>query len=87
MPTESSLCCNSCGSEKRDTFTAEVALHFRGLDGLEKPIVWVFPSIRACLECGVAEFTIPERELTVLTTGAPAEGAVISVTQKIAKAS
>lgn len=86
MPTESYLCCNSCGSDKRDTFTAEVALHFRGLDGLEKPIVWVFPSIRVCLECGVAEFTVPVRELTVLGTGSPVQGAVISVTQKTAKA-
>ena len=30
-----------CGSDKQSKFTAEIAIHFPGLKGLEKPIVWV----------------------------------------------
>jgi len=44
--------------------------------------VWVFPKMRVCLECGLADFVIPERELNVLRHGAPVEGAIISTTQK-----
>ena len=54
-----------------------MALHFPGLDGLNKPIVWVFPKISVCLDCGLAEFIVPEKELEVLRTGAPVEGAVV----------
>jgi hypothetical protein len=30
-----------------------------------------FPELPVRLDCGFTEFTIPERELTVLTTGKP----------------
>ena len=58
--------CKSCGSDKQGKFTAEIAIHFPGLKGLEKPIVWVFPEVLVCLNCGNAEFVVPERELRVL---------------------
>jgi hypothetical protein len=44
----------------------EIAIHFPGVKGLEKPIVWVFPEVLVCLSCGNAEFVVPERELRVL---------------------
>jgi len=47
----------------------EVAIHFPGFKGLDMPIVWVFPKIKICLECGRAEFDIPESELRALKTG------------------
>jgi hypothetical protein len=87
MPSERSPHCNSCASEKQETFSAEIAIHFVGLEGLDKPIVWVFPHVRICLECGISEFSITKRELGVLATGLPAEGAVISISQKRDKAS
>lgn len=49
-----------CGASRK-TFNAEVAFHFPGLDGLKKPIVWVFPQIEVCLTCGAAEFVVPDR--------------------------
>jgi hypothetical protein len=70
--------CASCHSANRSPFTAEIAIHFPGLKGLDKPIVWVFPKLLVCLDCGRAEFTVPDRELKVLQTGLPVEGAVIS---------
>lgn len=69
--------CKQCESENGKLFTAEVAIHFPGLNSLNKPIVWVFPKIQVCLRCGLTEFTIPERELEVLITGKDVEGAVV----------
>ena len=71
------MSCIRCESENRRTFNGEIAIHFPGLEGLTKPLVWVFPKIEVCLCCGQAEFTVPERELGVLVTGEPVEGAVI----------
>jgi len=74
--------CQSCSSERREEFNAEIAIHFPGLAGLDQPIVWVFPRVLVCLNCGFTEFSVPERELSVLRYGIPVEGAVISMTQK-----
>jgi hypothetical protein len=32
------------------------------MKGLNIPTVWVFPRILVCLDCGQAQFTIPEVE-------------------------
>ena len=69
--------CTSCESQKQETFSSEIAIHFPGLAGLHKPIVWMFPKVSVCLDCGLARFFVPERELKVLRTGAPVEGAAI----------
>jgi hypothetical protein len=71
------MTCKRCDSENLSTFTGEVAIHFLGFTGLDKPIVWVFPQLAVCLKCGFTEFTIPERELSVLVKGTPVDGAVI----------
>jgi hypothetical protein len=63
------MTCTSCGSENQDEFPAEIALHFPGLKGLEKPIVWVFPSVLVCLNCGNAVFVVPRTELRRLEKG------------------
>jgi hypothetical protein len=71
MDSESTPRCASCESENKRTFTGEIAIHFPGLAGLEKPIVWVLPHVSVCLDCGFAEFSIPVKELEVLRTGTP----------------
>ena len=58
--------CKSCQSENEGTFNGEMALHHPGLEGLQEPIVWVFPKVSVCLNCGFAEFTVPEQELQEL---------------------
>ena len=60
------MVCRSCGLEKLSKFVGELAIHFPGLKNLDKPTVWVFPEISVCLNCGDAEFAVPERELFVL---------------------
>ena len=71
------MTCKRCRSDSHSVFNGETAIHFPGLKGLDKPIVWVFPKLAVCLECGLTEFTIPERELSVLATGEAVAGAVV----------
>ena len=60
------MSCKSCQSDNVRDRNGEVAIHFPGLKGLNKPIVWVFPKLLVCLNCGVTEFAIPEAELRQL---------------------
>jgi len=67
--------CQSCGSENTRKFGSEIGLHFAGMRGLERPIVFVFPEVAVCLNCGHAEFSVPETELSVLESNTPVENA------------
>ena len=63
------MSCKSCKSENQNIFNGEIAIHFPGLKGLDEPIVWVFPKLVVCLDCGFTEFAIPEAELRQLAEG------------------
>ena len=69
------MSCQSCQSEHQSNFNGEVAIHHPGLKGLDKPFVWVFPKLVVCLDCGFVEFTVPEKELSVLVQGDAADAA------------
>jgi hypothetical protein len=56
----------------RKKFGGEVAIHFPGLKNIDKPVVWVFPELVICLDCGIAQFTVPEAELRLLREGGAA---------------
>jgi len=43
-----------------------MAIHYPGLKNIDKPVVCVFPELVVCLDCGTAEFAVPEAELRVL---------------------
>ena len=64
------MACEKCDSGNQGTFNGEVAIHFPGLKGLNKPIVWVLPKLVVCMNCGFTEFAIPETELRQLVEGA-----------------
>jgi hypothetical protein len=64
--------CKSCGSVNQSKFSAEMDIHFLGLNNIDKPVVWVFPEVVVCLDCGNAEFVVPEAELRQLAMGAAA---------------
>jgi hypothetical protein len=63
------MSCRSCGSVSQSKFMGEIGIHFPGLKNIDKPIVWVFPEIVVCLDCGTAEFAVPEAELRRLAEG------------------
>ena len=60
------MVCKQCSSDNQRPFTSDVAIHFPGLKGLDKPIVWVYTKLLVCLNCGFTEFAIPETELRQL---------------------
>jgi hypothetical protein len=61
-----------CGSDNQRKFSTEMNFHFPGYEGLDKPTVWIFPEVVVCLDCGLAELTVPEAELRTLAKGATA---------------
>jgi hypothetical protein len=61
--------CKSCGSTNRGKFNGEIAIHLPGQKTSTKPVVWVFPRLVVCLDCGTAEFAVPEAELHELAKG------------------
>jgi hypothetical protein len=61
--------CNSCGSVNQKKFIGEMGIRSPGLNGLNKPIVFVFPQLVICIDCGTAEFVMPEAELRELAKG------------------
>jgi hypothetical protein len=63
------MSCKSCRSENQRTFNGEIAIHFPGLKGLDKPIVWVYPKLLVCMNCGFTEFAVPETEFRKLAEG------------------
>jgi hypothetical protein len=77
VPTQGNIPCKSCQSLHQETFNGELAIHFSGIAGLKKPIVWTFPKLVVCLDCGLTEFSIPERELHVLVDGTVNDGAMV----------
>jgi hypothetical protein len=46
-----------------------MGIHFPGLKNIDKPVVWLFPELVVCLDCGAAEFAVPEEELRQLAKG------------------
>jgi len=65
--------CPSCASTRRMEFLGEICLHFLGgLESLHKPLIWVFPKVLVCLDCGSAQFSIPEAELRTLAKSSAA---------------
>jgi hypothetical protein len=59
------VACDSCESNRKD-FPAEIAMHFKGLENVDKPAVLVFADVSTCLKCGDARLVIPEKELREL---------------------
>ena len=66
FPSGVGVSCKSCGSVDQSKFSGEMAIHFPGLKNIDKPVVWVFPELVVCLNCGTAQFAVPEAELRLL---------------------
>ena len=58
--------CKSCQSENLRSFNGELGIHHPGREGLDKSLVFVFPVLMVCLNCGFAEFTVPQPQLQKL---------------------
>ena len=71
---EVGISCKMCASVNQKKFSAEMGIHFPELKNIDKPVVWVFPKVVVCLDCGTAEFAVPEEELRQLAKGDAAAG-------------
>ncbi len=60
------MSCQLCGSGNEAEFASEMIIHFSGLKNLDKPGVWVFSNVLACLKCGCSHFTVPKTELATM---------------------
>lgn len=64
------MTCVSCGSQSIDKFLTEIAIHVHS-DDRRVPLVFVFPRILVCMDCGkleiADEFAIPGDELRKLS--------------------
>ena len=63
---EGDMSCRSCGLGNQRKFAAEMSVHVLGLENVDKPVVWVFPRLLVCMDCGFTELTIAENELHLL---------------------
>lgn len=60
------MSCRSCGLENQRKFAAEMSVHALGVANVDKPVVWVFPKLLVCMDCGFTELMIAEDELRLL---------------------
>jgi hypothetical protein len=65
------MCCLLCVSGTEAEFSAELMVHFSGLENLDKPGALVFSKILVCLDCGSSRFTIPAAKLALLAQATP----------------
>ena len=78
------MSCKRCESDKLKDFSAKIAIHSPGQEGLNKPHVFLFPKLMACLDCGFTEFVIPndQREkLQALSSGR--EGSLVRILPEV----
>lgn len=63
-PLPNSETCAFCGSDEVRGFNSEVAIHpeRRGDEIPYKPLVWIFPNLLICTDCGYAAFYIAKDE-------------------------
>ena len=60
------MSCPSCTSGTQVEFPAEILIHVPGLKNVDRPGVFVFPTILVCAHCGFAQFTIELPQLASL---------------------
>ena len=63
--------CKRCGSDEQKNFSGELAIHFSGREGLNKPPVFVFQKLTVCLDCGFVQFVLPDEQRKELKSGVP----------------
>jgi len=60
--------CELCQSRNQAEFTAEMMIHFSGLEYIDNPGIPTLPKIAVCLDCGFSRFSIGEPELSQLAS-------------------
>ena len=61
--------CKKCSSDRQSKFSTEMSFYFSGWAGIDKEPVSAWPEVLICFNCGFAEFTVADRELSALAQG------------------
>jgi len=69
------MACSSCGSAFHRKFESETSIHFPRLSEIDKRPVVVFAELSVCLNCGKAEFILPQEKLALLARSDSASAA------------
>jgi hypothetical protein len=67
------MACKLCSSENQSKLSSEMILHFSGMKNLDQPPVFASPEVVVCIDCGFAEFAIPETTLCQLAKDSPGQ--------------
>ena len=60
------MACISCKSTRVSAFPAELNIHHPGIEGIDMPTVWVFPTLIICADCGLVQFTLATEQVREL---------------------
>ena len=63
------MTCAICASDMLQNFDGELAIHFSGREGLDKPHLFVYPMLKTCLNCGHVEFVVSDEQIEQLKKG------------------
>jgi len=70
------MSCTRCLSLHQTELDTEINLHLCGLPNLSEPGIFVFPRVLVCLDCGMSQFVIEERELAEIIERSLTRGAI-----------
>jgi len=70
------MSCTRCLSLHQTELDTEINLHLCGLPNLSEPGIFVFPRVLVCLDCGMSQFVIEERELAEIMERSLTRGAI-----------
>jgi hypothetical protein len=65
----------SCRSVKQAELTAEMLIHFPGLNNIDEPRVLLVPKVTVCLDRGSSRFTLSKPKLAYVAEHAPVDKA------------
>jgi hypothetical protein len=68
------MACKACGAECMQELAGELTASFPDISRSTIPPIYVCQRVVVCLECGLAEMVLPERELELLKRGRAASG-------------
>jgi hypothetical protein len=54
------MSCKRCVADNLKDFNAELGIHFPGYQGLSKRLVFAYPKLTICTNCGFVEFELSE---------------------------
>jgi hypothetical protein len=65
------MACAGCHSRNQAEMNTEINIHYSGAAYPGNPGLFVFPTVRVCLDCGVSQFIVGADELAQIVAHSP----------------